>query len=231
MLDSPSYPTAPEGGEAKGYGYFPGYSRITADEEVTTNQIDFYSPNVLEPSVLASHLEGIGADLANLVGQELVMYVLFEAPPQEVTVPSEIVIGDIHWTPPFGGNTIMSLRSYRLWFLTRDLAPAASAWAVRPQVTFWGAIGVGLAASVILGVFGVIWFIMTGKLPANELSRIIHDYSPGSFAESTSWPLFAFGFALAVGAVLLPKMSEMAGGSLSYGTRTGTEARVGVGRR
>lgn len=202
-----SWPVAPAGFELQSAFAFPNLFNLVDGDPVDTLTIDFVSPYQIDPAWLAGQFIKRIVEIARQ-GEYIQGYALYRGAVQEVAIPEEICFLGSCWTPPFAGQTVQAMYSYRLWIMgvplqpTDDQVHSRGAW---PVILAVGALII-IGLPILAGIVQVIRGEATFKDVAREVREILS--APGeNLAKPTmalSWPLMAFGFAVVAAGIFLP---------------------------
>lgn len=215
-----TYPEPPPGYQTISAYAYPDLFRLNPGESVDTAAIDFVSPYEIDPAWLRARFN---EQLVNFIqnGEELLAYALYKGTERDITIPNEICFLDHCWVPPWGGETVASMASYRLWVIGRRTYPASpSVRGVWPAGVI-AVIIIGAILSVILLV-GIIQ-VLRGEIKFSDITDFILRIfrAPGENVASAlggnTGPFMALGFTLVAAGIFLPALSTKVGVSMPVG--------------
>ena len=211
--DTPTYPEGPEGSRIISGWAYPAFSRLHTYETVTTIQLDFVTPWRIEPQTFTDVLtHPITTEILTLHGQDPICYMIWEKEEWQVSIPEEICFFDWCFTPPWAGETLVTIYVYRTWLLVGEQIASPMIAGARPDVrgfvipgfaVIWWALAFLLALG---GTAGIIKF-MRGELTADQVMAPVEDiiYAPGeNVSRGMVGPLMAFGFVLVAASIAVP---------------------------
>ncbi|RJQ43389.1 MAG: hypothetical protein C4534_08305 [Gaiellales bacterium] len=217
-----TYPEPPPGYRTISAYAYPDLFSLNPGERVDTVAIDFVSPYEIDPVWLRARFN---EQLVNFIqnGEELLAYALHRGAEQNITIPNEICFMDHCWTPPWGGETVASMTSYRLWVIGRPTYPASPS--VRPVIQFGVGAIIAIVLTAILALVFIVGIILVlhGDIKWSDIVdgiiRVLR--APGENVASAlggnTGPFMALGFTLVAAGIFLPALSTKIGVSMPVG--------------
>lgn len=210
-LDVPTFAVGPEGSQlVKAFAY-PAYF-YNPPLEANTYQVDFFTVEFLGNDPIGAYMDQVALQ-AGEAGEAVIAYFVYRVPILDISIPDQFCLGDLCWTPPFAGQSVVSGYQYRLWIITKDIPPFFQA--VRGSPVLLAIIIVSAIMLLLTQVVGL-GGILSGKVPWSQLKeqspidRILD--KPGDNivrAElGLAVPLFFFGGAIAAFGFVLASMGK-----------------------
>ena len=215
-----------EEGEIVSAFTYPGFQSLYPDEEVNVSTITFVSAQLLGLNFIHDHMDDITAQIAQDYGEKVLAYIVCKQDVVEVSVPDQICLGEICWTPPFAGERIATGVQYRVTVISKVEFAAAGQFArAAVGVLAWGIV-------LILGFVVVIATlqIMSNKLKVQDLMSFVKDVlkSPGeNISQALTGPLVAFGFAVVAASIAIPFVTSNIQATLPIPGVPGGSVRAG----
>jgi len=187
---------------------WPEYFNLQDGQDVNTTQWDFLSPTLVDIEQVRNIMEAMRPQ-ALLRNELIVAYSLWRGTEGEIVVPDQICLFDYCWTPPFAGQTVQSIYSYRLWVLSIDFVMYPQAQHIRPLAPLVILALVAAFAVAVVLIAGIM-AMRSGTIKWQEIAGFSRDVlkAPGENiaapVTALAWPFAAMGIALVAGSIIVP---------------------------